>query len=82
MIRTQVQLTEAQLKSLRTLAKQEERSVADLVRQSVVEYLLRQPPRDRSESVERAKTLVGRYRSGCPDLAAHHDRHLEDAFNT
>ena len=81
MIRTQIQFTESQMRSLRTLARQEERSVADLVRQSVAEYLLRQPPRDRTESVERAKALIGRYRSGCPDLAQHHDRHLEEAFD-
>ena len=82
MIRTLVQLTEAQLNRLSTLAKQEERSVADLVRQSVAEYLLRQPARDRTESIESANALIGRYRSGCPDLALHHDRYLEEAFDT
>ncbi len=81
MIRTQIQLTEEQLTTLRGLARQEERSVADLVRQSIAEYLVRQPRVDRAERVRRARSLIGRYRSDCPDLAAHHDRHLDDAFD-
>lgn len=81
MIRTQIQLTDEQLTTLRALARQEERSVADLVRQSVAEYLVRRPRVDRAERVRRARSLVGRYRSDCPDLAEHHDRHLDNAFD-
>jgi len=81
MIRTQIQLTEEQLTTLRGLARQEERSVADLVRQSVAEYLVRRPRVDRAERVRRARSLIGRYRSDYPDLAEHHDRHLDDAFD-
>ena len=82
MIRTQIQLTEEQLRSLKALARDEERSVADLVRQSVAEYLIRRPTMDRAEQVERARGLIGRYRSGIPDLAEDHDRYLDDAFDT
>ena len=81
MIRTQIQLTDEQLTTLRALARQEDRSVADLVRQSVAEYLVRRPRIDRAERVRRARSLVGRYRSDCPDFAEHHDRHLDDAFD-
>lgn len=81
MIRTQIQFTHEQLRALRALARQEERSVADLVRQSVAEYLVHRPRVDRSECVRRARSLIGRYRSDCPDLAEHHDRHLDDAFD-
>ena len=81
MIRTQIQFTQEQLRALRALARQEERSVADLVRQSVAEYLVHRPRVDRAERVRRARSLIGRYRSDCPDLAEHHDRHLDDAFD-
>ena len=81
MIRTQIQLTEEQLTALGELARQEELSVADLVRQSVAEYLVRRPRMDRAERVRRARSLVGRYRSGCPDLAEHHDRHLGNVLD-
>ena len=82
MIRTQVQLTEEQLRALKDLAREEERSVADLVRQSVAEYLVRRPRVDRAELLRRARGMVGRYRSGVPDLALDHDRYLDDAFDT
>jgi len=35
MVRTQIQLTEGQAKTLKRLAKQQQRSVADLIRQSI-----------------------------------------------
>ena len=59
----------------------EERSVADLVRVSVSEYLARHPAQDRSELAQRARELVGRYHSKHPDLAENHDRYLADAYD-
>ena len=32
-------------------------------------------------AARRVLALAGRYRSGCPDLAEDHDRHLEEAFD-
>ncbi len=81
MIRTQVQLTEAQARGLRTQARLEERSMADLVRESVSEYLARRHVVDRDEVARRALALPGRYRSGCRDLAEEHDAHLDEAFD-
>ena len=81
MIRMHIQLTEEQLTTLRALARQEGRSVADLVRQGVAEFLARHPRVDRAERVRRARGLIGRYRSDCPDLAEHHDHYLGNAFD-
>lgn len=81
MVRTQIRLTDEQFRSLEALAREGGRSVADLVRQSVDEYLARRPTADRAELIRRARGLVGRYRSGVPDLAEDHDRHLDDAFS-
>lgn len=80
MIRTQIQLTESQARALKERARLEERSVADLVRASVADYLVRHPARDRSELAQRARELVGRYHSKHPDLAENHDRYLADAY--
>ena len=41
MIRTQVQLTDAQARALKAQARLQDRSVADLVRESVADYLIR-----------------------------------------
>ena len=82
MIRTQIQLTEAQAQALRAQARVQERSMADLVRDSVSEYLARRSAVDRGELVRRAMALAGRYRSGCRDLAEDHDEYLDEAFGS
>lgn len=81
MIRTQVQLTEEQLRRLRQLARQEDVSVAELVRRSV-DCLLDSASPDRAELYERAAEYVGRFRDseGAADVATDHDRYLEDAY--
>jgi predicted transcriptional regulator len=81
MIRTQIQLTEEQARALRELASRDHRSMADLVRESVSEYLARRRPTDRGGLARQARELAGRFRSGRPDLAEEHDRHLEEAFS-
>lgn len=82
MIRTQIQLTEEQARALKTRARLEERSVAELVRECVAEYLTRRPVTNVRELALRARDFKGRFRSGCPDLAEAHDRYLDDAFDT
>ena len=80
MIRTQIQLTEEQAKRLREEARKEQRSMADLVRESVTEYLAKRPGVSRDELEARARSLAGSFRSGHPDLAENHDRYLDEAF--
>ena len=82
MVRTQIQLTAAQAQALRVQARLQQRSMADLVRESVSEYLGRRRAVDRDETARRALALAGRFRSGCRDLAADHDRFLDEAFDS
>lgn len=81
MIRTQIQLTEEQARALKARARQEERSMSDLVRESVSEYLTRRRAVDREDLARRARALAGRFCSGDPELAEQHDRHLDEAFD-
>ena len=74
------QLTEAQ--ALRTRARLEDRSMADLVRESVTVHLARHPSVDRDQAGRRAQALAGRFRSGCRDLAEDHDRYLDEASDS
>ena len=82
MIRTQIQLTAAQAQSLRAQARLQERSMADLIRESVSEYLARRHVVDRDELARRALAQAGRYRSGCRTLAEDHDKYLDEAFDS
>ena len=81
MIRTRIQLTEEPARALKAQARREERSMAGLVRECVAEYLARRCTPDIREFARRARGLKGRFRSGSPDLAEAHDRHLDDAFD-
>lgn len=82
MIRMQIQLTEAQARALKTQALREARSMSDLVRESVSDYVARHGAIDRIDLLRRARSLPGRFRSGCKDLAEHHDRYVDEAFDS
>lgn len=77
MIRTQIQLTEAQAEALKSLAAREGRSMADLIRTSVDSLLGDAGHVSREERRRRALAVVGRYRKGPRDLSEAHDRYLE-----
>jgi len=80
MVRTQVQLTDRQLKALRDASSATGRSVADLIREGVDQYLTGRTELAREERIERAIGVAGKFRSGLSDVSAKHDRHLADAF--
>lgn len=82
MIRIRIQLTESQVSALKTLAKAEGRSLSELVRECIADYLSRRHAPDIRDLAERAGRLKGRFRSGHLDLAKAHDRFLDDAFDT
>lgn len=80
MIRTQVQLTDRQLKALRDASSATGRSVADLIREGVDRYLAERTEVSREERIQRAIGVAGKFSSGLSDVSAKHDRHLADAF--
>ena len=81
MLRTQVQFTEAQARKLRTIARREGISVAELVRRSV-DRALREEANAPSARYERAARLVGTFRDRerATDVSRRHDDYLTDAF--
>lgn len=81
MVRTQIQLTEGQAKTLKRLAKQQQRSVADLIRQSIDLYLAQRGELPLDERYERALAIAGKYRSSDADLGRNHDRYLAEAYD-
>ncbi len=80
MIRTQIQLTEAQAQTLKTMAAARRSSVAELIRQSV-DHLIRQSGSiDVEERRRRAIAAAGRFHSGQSNVSTEHDRHLAEAY--
>lgn len=81
MVRTQVQLTDSQLKALRNASAASGRSISELVRQGVDRYLAERSEITREERIQRAIRVAGRFSSGHADVSARHDKHLAEAFS-
>ena len=82
MVRTQIQLTEEQVNSLKRLANKLHVSLAELVRQGVDTVLRSSGETTGKERKRRAIAAAGRFRSGKRDLSAKHDVHLVKAFES
>ena len=82
MVRTQIQLTEGQSKSLKQLAREQERSVAELIRKSIDLYLASSGELGLEQKYERAMAVVGKYRAEDVDLGRSHDHYLATAYAT
>ena len=80
MVRTQIQLTETQIESLRELSSATGRSIADLTREAVSAYLQRRGVKSRGMLIEQAIDVAGKFASGAVDVSANHDRYLSEAY--
>jgi hypothetical protein len=81
MIRTQIQLTEEQAQKLRELSAAGRESMAALIRKAVDQFLV-SGISDRSALYRQAASVVGKYESATSDISIHHDRYLEEAFES
>ncbi len=81
MIRTQIQLTEDQLRRVKRLSRERSISIAEVIRSFVELGVSAEGPR-RDVAYQRARLVIGRFRDreGARDLAREHDRHLDEAF--
>lgn len=80
MIRTQIQLTEGQAKTLKRLAKEQQRSMAEIIRRSIDLYLASTGELPIDQQYERALAIAGKYSGGVTDLARNHDQYLAEAY--
>jgi hypothetical protein len=71
-IRTQISLTEDQMRRLRAEARRRRVPIAEVVRDAV-DRMVPADPGDRAASFRRALAAVGRFTSGTGDLSARHD---------
>lgn len=80
MIRTQIQLTAKQYRLLKDLARRQNVSMAALIRQAVDLLETHGQARSEEEIRERAKGIVGRFRSDVDDVARRHDDYFADSI--
>ena len=81
MIRTQIRLTDEQVRRVKRLAVERQVSMAAVIREGV-DLLLRseETAATDDERIERAISVAGQFRSGGGDGAAQHDAHLQEAY--
>ena len=80
MVRTQIQLTEEQVKALKKIALSRHLSIAEIIRQAVDTVIRTNTVVDIEERRKRAIDIVGRFSSGKRDISRKHDRYLVEAF--
>ncbi len=80
MIRTQIQLTEEQMKVLKEIASRKKISVAGLIREAVDEFIREEQGISYEKKKERAIRALGKFRSGKHDISVNHDKYLAEAY--
>lgn len=79
MVRTQIQLTEAQAEVIKKLAMTRHLSVAELIRQAIDNMIKSNTAVNVEERRRRAIEAAGRFRSGQKDLSEKHDEYFVEA---
>lgn len=80
MVRTQIQMTEEQMKRLKRMASIEHRSMAELIRQAVDIFITSKLGADIKEKQKRAIAAAGRFHSRLSDVSESHDKYLAEDF--
>ena len=83
MLRTQIQLTEEQMRELKAQAEARNVSISELIRQSVDQWIAASKGISLSERRKRAIAIAGRFRSGNPgeNVSQEHDTFLAEIFS-
>ena len=80
MVRTQIQLKEEQYKFLKRLAKEEDISMAELIRRAIDYCESRRSESTDQQIRERAKNAAGQFRSDRGDVSLRHDEYFADSI--
>ena len=81
MVRTQIQLTEDQVKALKKIAVSRQVSVAKLIRRAVDTMIKTSTAADPEDRRERALESAGKFSSGKSDISKKHDAYLSESFS-
>ncbi len=80
MVRTQIQLTEEQVKVIKKMAASRHVSGAELIRRAVNAMIKSGTAAEPEERRKRATEIVGKFSSGKRDVSRKHDKYLAEAF--
>jgi hypothetical protein len=80
MVRTQIQLTEAQAKTIKRVAMEKGTSVAEVIRRAVENMVQASPKVSIQERIGRAREIAGKFHSGKRNISRKHDEFLAEAY--
>ena len=80
MIRTQIQLREAQAVYVKRVAAAENISMAEVIRQAIELLQQTRSKSSKRELMQRALTVFDRYDAGENDISSNHDAYLDEAY--
>ncbi|MBE0502606.1 MAG: CopG family transcriptional regulator [Desulfuromonadales bacterium] len=80
MVRTQIQLPEEQVSTLKNLATQQHTSMAELIRRAIDMFTASTDTVSLQDHRQRALAAAGKFRSGHGDLSAKHDHYLAEVY--
>jgi RecA/RadA recombinase len=80
MVRTQIQLTEAQAKTIKKVAMEKGTSIAEVIRQAVENMGQSSTKASTEERIRRAIEIAGKFRSGKRNVSRKHDEYLTEAY--
>lgn len=80
MVRTQIQLTEEQVKKIRKIAASRGVAMAEVIRDAIEGAIRSRAGTVSEERRERALEIVGKFRSGKRNVSKKHDAYLAEAW--
>jgi len=80
MVRTQIQLTEAQVSKIKKAAMDQGTSVAEVIRRAVENMVQSSAKMTIQERTRRAMEIAGKFRSGKRNISGKHDKYLAEAY--
>ena len=80
MVRTQIQLTEAQARTVKKVAMEKGTSVAEVIRRAVENMVQSNPKISTQERIRRAIEIAGKFQSGKRNISRKHDEYLTEAY--
>ena len=80
MVRTQIQLTETQARTIKKIARDQGTSIAEIIRRAVENVVQASPRVSSQERVRRAVEIVGKFRSGKRNVSQKHDKYVAEAY--
>lgn len=83
MLRTQISLTEEQMRQLKTLSAERGESIAEIIRQAIDTMIQSQSFTTREQQRQRALAAAGRFTLIEPDanVSRDHDNYLDEAYS-